>query len=76
MSEYANENVKEVTKKIPVALYDSVADRLRRDNCYSIWQICLECIEEMADAWEEVNGSDLVYVPAHFEKRKGTEDEE
>lgn len=24
----------------------------------------------MADAWEEVNGKDLVWVPSHYEKQE------
>jgi hypothetical protein len=27
----------------------------------------------MADAWEEVNGKDLVWVPSHYEKQKSQE---
>lgn len=29
----------------------------------------LNCFTEMADAWEEVNGENLVWVPGHYEKK-------
>lgn len=60
----------EVQKRIPDALYDYVLRSLKNDQCLSIWQYCLKCIEEMADAWEEVNGKDLVWVPSHYEKQE------
>lgn len=63
------EYVEEVKEKIPEALFDNVSERLRNDQCYSIWQYCLECVQEMADAWEELNGENLAWVPGHYEKK-------
>ena len=59
----------EIKEKIPSALYDKVSEELLKDQCYSIWISCLECLTEMADAWEEVNGENLVWVPGHYEKK-------
>ena len=61
--------VGEIKEKIPSALYDKVSEELLKDQCYSIWISCLECLTEMADAWEEVNGENLVWVPGHYEKK-------
>ena len=55
-------------KSLP-ALYDRVSEDLLKDQCCSIWIHCLECITEMADAWEEVNGENLVWVPGHYERK-------
>lgn len=63
-----NENIQEIKEKIPTALYDRVSEELLKDQCCSIWIHCLECITEMADAWEEVNGENLVWVPGHYER--------
>ena len=46
-----------------------VSEELLKDQCYSIWISCLECLTEMADAWEEVNGENLVWIPGHYEKK-------
>ena len=59
----------QIKEKIPSALYDKVSEDLLKDQCCSIWIHCLECITEMADAWEEVNGENLVWVPGHYEKK-------
>lgn len=68
MDEY-REYVKEVKDNIPKALYDQISEKLLADQCCSIWIACMECLSEMADAWEEVNGRNLVWVPGHFESR-------
>lgn len=62
--------VDEVKKRIPEALYDYISEQVIHDQCLSIWIACLECLDEMRDAWEEVNGENLVWVPGHFEKKK------
>lgn len=64
-----NEHLQEVKERIPTALYDRVSEELMKDQCCSIWIHCLECISEMADAWEEVNGKNLVWVPGHYERK-------
>lgn len=64
---HINENIQEVKERIPPALFDKVSEELLKDQCCSIWIHCLECITEMADAWEEVNGKNLVWVPGHYE---------
>ena len=64
-----NEDTQELKERIPTALFDKVSEELLKDQCYSIWIHCLECITEMADAWEEVNGENLVWVPGHYEKK-------
>lgn len=64
-----NENTQEVKERIPPGLYDRVSEELLKDQCCSIWIHCLECITEMADAWEEVNGENLVWVPGHYERK-------
>ena len=64
-----NENIQEVKEKIPPAIYDRVSEDLLKDQCCSIWIHCLECITEMADAWDEVNGENLVWVPGHYERK-------
>ena len=35
----------EIRKRIPIALWDKVSEDLTRDQCYSYWQYCLECIQ-------------------------------
>ena len=64
-----NENIQEVKERIPPALYDRVSEGLLKDQCCSIWIHCLECLTEMADAWEEINGENLVWVPGHYERK-------
>ena len=59
----------QIKEKIPSALYDKVSEDLLKDQCCSIWIHCLECITEMADAWKEVNGENLVWVPGHYERK-------
>lgn len=66
--------IEELKAKIPEALYDNISEKLAADQCYSIWQYCLECVQEMADAWEEVNGENLVWVPGHYEAKTSTDD--
>ena len=61
--------VDQIKEKIPDALYDKVSEELLKDQCCSIWIHCLECLTEMKDAWEEVNGENLVWVPGHYEKK-------
>lgn len=61
--------VDQIKEKIPTALYDKVSEELLKDQCCSIWIHCIECLTEMKDAWEEVNGENLVWVPGHYEKK-------
>ena len=61
--------VDQIKEKIPTALYDKVSEELLKDQCCSIWIHCIECLTEMADAWEEVNGENLVWVPGHYENK-------
>ena len=58
----------DIQERIPPALFDRVSEELLKDQCCSTWIHCLECISEMADAWEEVNGENLVWVPGHYER--------
>lgn len=62
--------IQETKNHIPPALWDKMSEDLLRDQCLSLWVCCLECINEMADAWEEVNGRNLVWIPGHYEKEK------
>ena len=64
-----NEYLQEVKERIPSALFDRVSEELLKDQCCSTWIHCLEPITEMADAWEEVNGRNLVWVPGHYERK-------
>lgn len=66
----------EIRERIPVALWDKVSEDLTRDQCYSYWQYCLECIQQMADAWEEVNGENLIWIPGHYEKKTESKSED
>ena len=66
--------IEELKAKIPEALYDNISEKLAADQCCSIWQYCLECVQEMADAWEEVNGENLVWVPGHYEAKTSSDD--
>lgn len=63
-------DIQEIKDKIPPALWDKKSEELLRDQCLSLWIYCLECISEMADAWEEINGENLVWIPGHYEKEK------
>lgn len=63
-------DIQEIKNKIPPALWDKKSEELLRDQCLSLWICCLECISEMANAWEEVNGENLVWIPGHYEKEK------
>lgn len=63
-------DIQEIKNKIPPALWDKKSEELLRDQCLSLWICCLECISEMADTWEEVNGENLVWIPGHYEKEK------
>nr|DAO45090.1 MAG TPA: hypothetical protein [Caudoviricetes sp.] len=63
-------DIQEIKDKIPPALWDKKSEELLHDQCLSLWICCLECISEMADAWEEVNGENLVWIPGHYEKEK------
>lgn len=67
IQERITDKIDEVKERIPRALFDKVSDELMKDQCFSIWTHILECISEMADAWEEVNGENLVWVPGHYE---------
>lgn len=48
--------IQQVKEKIPQALFDKVSEELLKDKCCSTWIHCLECLVEMAGAWEEING--------------------
>lgn len=63
-------DIQEIKDKIPPALWDKKSEELLRDQCLSLWICCLECISEMANAWKEVNGENLVWIPGHYEKEK------
>ena len=63
------ENIQELKERIPPALFDRVSEELLKDQCCNTWIHCLQCITEMADAWEEVNGENLVWVPGHYERK-------
>lgn len=65
--------IEELKTMIPKALYDNISEKLVADQCYSIWQYCLECVQEMADAWEELNGENLVWVPGHYEAKNSND---
>ena len=62
--------IEELKAKIPRALYDKADDTVQGDQ----WTACLECVQEMANAWEEVNGENLVWVPGHYETKTSTDD--
>lgn len=68
-----NECINEIRPRIPEALWDKISEDLIRDQCLSLWACCIECIKEMADAWEEQNGENLVWVPGHYEVQKEKE---
>ena len=59
----------EIRSHMPEALWDKISEDLVREQCLSLWTCCIECIKEMADAWEEQNGENLVWVPGHYEKK-------
>ena len=61
--------IQQVKEKIPQALFDKVSEELLKDKCCSTWIYCLECLVEMAGAWEEINGENLVWVPGHYERK-------
>lgn len=57
---------------IPPAFFDETADIMSKENNGQATEsdIIFACIERLKTYWEEQNGKDLVYVPAHFEKKK------
>lgn len=55
---------------IPKALYDKADDTVQGDQ----WTACLECVQEMANAWEILNGENLVWVPGHYETKTFADD--
>lgn len=59
--------IEELKAKIPEALYGKAVDTVRGDR----WTACLACVQEMANAWEELNGENLIWVPGHYETRMG-----
>ena len=61
--------IQQVKEKIPQALFDNVSEELLKDQCCSTWIHCLEYLVEMEDAWEEINGENLVLVPGHYERK-------
>lgn len=61
--------IQQVKEKIPQALFDKVSEELLKDKCCSTWIHFLECLVEMADACEEINGENLVWVPGHYERK-------
>ena len=64
-----NEDIQKVKERIHTALFDKASEELLKDQCCSTWICCLECLIEMADAWEEINGENLVWVPGHYERK-------
>lgn len=62
--------IQEIKDCIPEALWDKISEDLTRDQCLSLWVCCIECITEMADAWEEINGRNLVWIPGHYEGKR------
>lgn len=59
------EYIEELKTMIPKALYNKAVDTVHGDR----WTACLECVQEMANAWEELNGENLVWVPGHYETK-------
>ena len=51
------EYIEELKAKIPKALYDNISEKLAADQCYSIWQYCLDCVQEMADTMRILFGN-------------------
>ena len=64
------EYIEELKTMIPKALYDKADDTAQGDQ----WTVCLECVQEMANAWEILNGENLVWVPGHYEAKTPTDD--
>ena len=64
------EYIEELKTMIPKALYDKADDTVQGDQ----WTVCLECVQEMANAWEILNGENLVWVPGHWEAKTFTDD--
>lgn len=62
--------IEELKTMIPKALYGKADDTVRGDQ----WTTCLECVQEMANAWEILNGENLVWVPGHYETKTSTDD--
>ena len=62
--------IEELKTMIPKALYDKADDTVQGDQ----WTVCLECVQEMANAWEILNGENLVWVPGHYETKTSTDD--
>ena len=62
--------IEELKTMIPKALYDKADDMVQGDQ----WTACLECVQEMANAWEILNGENLVWVPGHYEAKTPTDD--
>lgn len=66
------EYLSKLKRHIPSAFFDETADIMSKENNGQATEsdIIFACIERLKIYWEEQNGEDLVYVPAHFEKRK------
>lgn len=66
------EYLRKIKRHIPSAFFDETADIMSKENNGQATEsdIVFACIERLKTYWEEQNGEDLVYVPAHFEKRK------
>ena len=62
--------IEELKTMIPKALYDKADDTVQEDQ----WTACLECVQEMANAWEILNGENLVWVPGHYETKTSIDD--
>lgn len=64
--------VSKIKSHIPSAFFDETVDIMSKENNGQATEsdIVFACIERLKTYWEEQNGKDLVYVPAHFEKRK------
>ena len=62
--------IEELKTMIPKALDDKADATVQGDQ----WTACLECVQEMANAWEILNGKNLVWVPGHYEAKTPTDD--
>ena len=67
-----NEFITKIKRHIPSAFFDETADIMSKENNGQATEsdIVFACIERLKEFWEKENGKNLVYVPAHFEKKK------
>lgn len=64
------EIVDKIQACIPAPLWDNKREWLLDETNYTKLNCCLECVREMKDSWEAENGSNLVWVPGHYEEVK------